>query len=478
MSLPQPDGHEEINNHGSLSDMCVSVPHPLVLNLWTTTLEEGHGNCGQDPLSAMMSIKPAMDNSRLPIEICEHIIDSSDLYPKTTTQWTRAPCATMAVRSSQVNSLFRTLEENSHLAHQVVELQVGHYTGKYIPFPRLVGLLKNCIILDLQNIDQWMDYPPRFADTCLSQFSLLGIVKLSVTVSTSTARALLRFIRSLTKLETLILSAADALVDMRQIPAPSTRHSLHNGASTAFSKLKKLVVKYYGVSIKLSPQYFGDTVEDLSLYCSDRGISHKEDDTYDPQSMGTLRTLFSILRSRSYLAGRSGLLDILVGADMFEVLDGFPSLSQLRFALYENDKNYDEVWWKEKMVRRLPSRLHTVTIEVYLQFDNYLHLWLTEDEIVARKINLKIRLGGPRTGEDDIVTNHHRRKLNAGEWNAYRVDFDLESEDIATNDLAFNPSTLLPRHHFQGVRRKLNAIGWNAHRVDFVDLESENLGEL
>lgn len=71
-------------------------------------------------------------------------------------------------------------------------------------------------------------------------------------------------------------------------------------------------------------------------------------------------------RKWSYLVDRSGLLDVLVGADMLKVLDGFPALSQLRFKLWENDEDYNEVWWKEEMVCRLPSRFHAVTIELYM----------------------------------------------------------------------------------------------------------------
>ncbi|KAI0800259.1 hypothetical protein C8Q74DRAFT_1435121 [Fomes fomentarius] len=378
-------------------------------------------------------------------------------------------------RSDQVEPLLRTLEENSHLAHLVVKLKV--VVAGYIPFTQFARLLQNCVIINIYGID-WKDYSPRFADTCLYPFSLLGIVRLKLMVSKSTARGLLRFVRSLIKLEQLTLTGDESLTGMEPIAALGARRS-QNGNPAALSKLKKLKLRGTSVCITFPPHYFGDAVVDLSLHFSEEEISHfhrlqtldidltsdEQDDTYDPQSMSKIRRLFWILssvssgpalhvlkvslfptlhsphtlvtpRNWSYLVDRSGLLKLLVGANMLKVLDGFPSLSQLRFKLWENDDDYNEAWWKKQMVRRLPSRFHAVTIELYM-YDRP-HLWLTEDEIT------------PSTEENE--------------------------EDIATNDLGVSSSTmhqLDPVSNDGGFRRKMLG-GLSTHRGD-SDLESENL---
>ncbi len=68
---------------------------------------------------------------------------------------------------------------------------------------------------------------------------------------------------------------------------------------------------------------------------------------------------------------------------MLTVLEGFPSLSQLRFTLIDDidhgkDHGQDpdlrkyfkleaEVWWKEEIMRRLSSRLHAaISVSIIL----------------------------------------------------------------------------------------------------------------
>ncbi|KAI0764917.1 hypothetical protein C8Q74DRAFT_1008432 [Fomes fomentarius] len=202
-----------------------------------------------------------MDNSRLPVEMCEHIIDSvthDAWYDSTECDiWclTALVCAVWLPRSrfnlyhtvrlwraGQVDLLCRTLEENSLFAHLIVALKVDLDSAEYIPFTRLAPLLKECVILRLDGMGGWKFYPTRFADTCLNQFSLLGIVKLRLTVAKSTARGLLRFIRSLTTLEQLTLDGEESLPEMRPIPALGARRS-QNGKLAGLSKLKKLKLK-------------------------------------------------------------------------------------------------------------------------------------------------------------------------------------------------------------------------------------------
>lgn len=242
----------------------------------------------------------AMDNRprRLPVEMWDHIIDSlafADIYPRS--ELYRTWCVTALVcstwlrrsrfniyrkvllqRSSQFDSLFRTLEGNPHLAHLVVELEAYGDWGEYIPFPRLAPLLKNCAILHLYDMD-WKCYPPGYTDTCLYPFSLLGIVTLRLMVSRSTARGLLHFIHSLKKLENLSLLTSDEyLPKMEPIAEPDAGGS-PDRTPTALSKLEVTVRKllynallWSGwlpqgmcVSIKFPPRYFGDAVVDLLL---------------------------------------------------------------------------------------------------------------------------------------------------------------------------------------------------------------------
>lgn len=70
-----------------------------------------------------------------------------------------------------------------------------------------------------------------------------------------------------------------------------------------------------------------------------------------------------------YYVERSGLLDLLAGDHMRAVLDGFSSLTQLDITFHENDARYDEMWWKQEMARRLPSRLHAA-LSVFLYEDS------------------------------------------------------------------------------------------------------------
>ncbi len=196
-----------------------------------------------------------MDNSRFPVEICEHIIDMLDGwyvynhgFGPLHIHWCRTTlvCSAWVPRSrfniyrtvhltwsNAGRLLLRTLQENSHLGSLVVKLYIGYEAG-YIPLPRLARLLKNCIILDFACV-KWEHYPPHFTDTCLYPFSLLGIVNLRLVLTRSTACALLRFIHSLATLEVLSIIGYE-LFRMELI---GTRRS-QNGKPAAFSNLKKL----------------------------------------------------------------------------------------------------------------------------------------------------------------------------------------------------------------------------------------------
>ncbi|KAI0800296.1 hypothetical protein C8Q74DRAFT_403438 [Fomes fomentarius] len=449
-----------------------------------------------------------MNDSRLPVEICEHIIDSDNpSYYSARKYW----CCTALVcsawlprsrfnlysevelqRSGQARLLLRTLEENSHLAQLVVELDL--YNGmEYIPVAQLARLLKNCVILDLFYVYS-NNTAPYVVDACLYSLSLLGIVKLSLSVQRSTARALLRFIRSLAKLEDLTIFGSSSIRDMRSILALGPRRS-QNGTSTALSKLKtlNLEVRNFSEMLESDPDgfhrktpYTSDihqiTLEMLWCTYTQRFMmtvrSHciqnfhrlqtldiifflyKQDDTSDPPAMIKIRRLFTILTNENHRnrVSRSGLLDLLFGAHMLAVLDRFPSLIQLHFGLIDNDEIYDGDWWEEEMVRRLPSRLHAA-VSVNIWDDGGRDVWLPEEDETTDE------------NAEDETTDEEAKVETAEE----------EAQGIVTNGFAVSSSTahsqLDPVAIHGGVRTKiLDAGGYVAYRVDY-DLESEDLGK-
>ncbi|KAI0800437.1 hypothetical protein C8Q74DRAFT_414111 [Fomes fomentarius] len=220
---------------------------------------------------------------------------------------------------------------------------------------------------------------------------------------------------------------AAGLWGMGPIAALGARR-LQNGKPAALSNLKKLKLEQDTVCIKFPRNYFGDAVVHLHLnlyfqistellQCIQnlhrlqtldiKLYSQYSDDADDLPFRTKISTLPSILTSVSsgsalhalsiscypasppnilwsYCLGRSSLLDILVGADMRKVLNGFPSLSKLIFKLFENDEGYDNVWWKEEMVRRLPSHLQAAVMIELLQMDFNSYLWLSMHEIRTR----------------------------------------------------------------------------------------------
>ncbi|KAI0800291.1 hypothetical protein C8Q74DRAFT_1364055 [Fomes fomentarius] len=171
--------------------------------------------------------------------------------------------------------------------------------------------------------------------------------------------------------------------------------------------------------------------------------------------MSTIRRLFATLTSvssgsalhvvkitlppppggqNSYLVDRSGLLDILLGADMLAVLDRYSLLTELHFFLIDSDARYDEAWWEEEMVCRLPSRLHAaVSVTIYQQHLGF-DLWLPEDEITDENAE-----------QDKVETTEE------------------EAEDIVTNDLAISSSVSHSQLdivvNYGGVRRKILDAG-------------------
>ena len=176
--------------------------------------------------SRALELLADMNNSPLPIEICEHIIDSCRdpwsiylLRRESYSTWlqTALICSAWLPRSrlnllyevilenaSNVDLFLRTVQETPHFSDMVIRLKVhGGRTG-YVPFAQmpLPLLLKKCVALDLYFVD-WRVYPPRYADTGLYLWS--GIGELRLDLELRILRASVRFIWSLHHLQTLRL---------------------------------------------------------------------------------------------------------------------------------------------------------------------------------------------------------------------------------------------------------------------------------
>lgn len=147
-----------------------------------------------------------MNNSYLPIDVCEHIIDEVGrqeswiilrvglgarvpvkglhLSTRHLMTWcsTSLVCSSWRPRSqlnllsnvrleteSQLDLLLRTLTENPALSSFIVNIEV-HDNTSYIPFHRLalLGLRSEGIALRLGQI-AWKYYPPRYLDTALAR---------------------------------------------------------------------------------------------------------------------------------------------------------------------------------------------------------------------------------------------------------------------------------------------------------------------
>ena len=197
--------------------------------------------------STLPDLLADMNNSLLPIEICEHIIDSCRnpwhyYIPRRDSYaiWLRTAlvCSAWLPTSrlnllyevvlwdaSNVDLLLRTLQERPHFADMVNRLTAASERRRYVPFAQrpLPQLLKKCVALDLSEIN-WGHYPPRYADTGLNRWS--GIVELRIWLETSILRTTIRFIWSLHQLRTLRLGWIGDLTSSRFLakwwPGPQT----------------------------------------------------------------------------------------------------------------------------------------------------------------------------------------------------------------------------------------------------------------
>ncbi|KAI0794652.1 hypothetical protein C8Q74DRAFT_588171 [Fomes fomentarius] len=195
-----------------------------------------------------------MDNSRLPIDICEHIIDAC-YEPNTWLHETSYPSWRQTAivcfdwyprtrynilyevdihRASQLDHLLRTLLETPHLGDLINAVWIQPGSRQYIPFARLLHprFLSNCSHLSLYRLD-WKAFPPRYADTSL--YSLRGsrlITHLTITIDSGCCAAILHFIYSLPLLQELALRSTTAHIPWNVLTILSTRPCPFNKLTT------------------------------------------------------------------------------------------------------------------------------------------------------------------------------------------------------------------------------------------------------
>ncbi|KAI0704576.1 hypothetical protein C8Q76DRAFT_801494 [Earliella scabrosa] len=370
-----------------------------------------------------------MNNSLLPIDISEHIIDSCYvgtwwLRKGTYHTWCQAAlvCSAWLPRSqlnllhevrlrnaSHVDLLLRTVQEMPHFADLIVRLGVEGEEAVYVPFARmpLPRLLKKCVALDLSFVD-WSLYPPRYADTGLHVWS--NIEELRLDLRASVLCGSFRWIWSLHHLRYLHLgwiSKTSRCESLQLLEFMDERCALVPWPTHAFgcSVRRMTLVVISGVSegtLQLI-QAFSE-LEHLYLRCRLDDPPSKPLSTISISGIRT-RTLRSVLDSVnsgaalqsvkivvqpwqirdawSFGVDRAGLVDLLLGVEMLNSLSRFPKLHHVYLTLDDNDPAYDGLWWMGAMARELPERWHaSVAVEVRV-VSFFVHLWHTREEIEA-----------------------------------------------------------------------------------------------
>ncbi len=190
-----------------------------------------------------------MVNRRLPIELCERVIDlikepepwwegyvwrrdEPEYFVKyTSVCWPLLPCVRRILyrtvefrKPSGVDLFMRSIAENPHLADMVRELVINpKYTGMYIPFGR-TKLLKHLrrletLVFDFCHPDEIWVYPPRYC-ALVTNYSITKLC-IRCQVSSSIWSEMFRLIWSLHSLETLQLSCSSStssVVDPHDLP--------------------------------------------------------------------------------------------------------------------------------------------------------------------------------------------------------------------------------------------------------------------
>ncbi|KAI0711484.1 hypothetical protein C8Q76DRAFT_59982 [Earliella scabrosa] len=239
-----------------------------------------------------------MENCLLPIELCEHIIDSlyeppssrsSSTAGSTSTEAVRQWCQTSLVCSAwlprsrsklynevrltsgtQVDLLIRTLKEAPHYAASVTRLVVQpDHVRVYVPFARtlLPQLCQNVTSLQLSS-SIWRTCPPRLVETTFRVWSP-RIMDLDIDLCEAKALpSTLSLITSLRKLRKLSLTSSRTFVP-DEIPLYFSRSKRHTRISQS---LRHLYLDKECALINWTPFNFGDSVIALQIDSSE-GIS-------------------------------------------------------------------------------------------------------------------------------------------------------------------------------------------------------------
>ena len=253
-----------------------------------------------------------MNHSRLPIDVCEDIIDACYEPPFVVigrrsgsySYWcaTALVCSDWSPRSRfnmlyetvlqdryGVDLLLRTLEERPSYADLIVKFRVSTQGKRvHVAYSRVPVLvqLKNCKVLDLNEVDwhwRWASYPPRYVEASLAPWSRMGIVNLAISIPADLlSRTILRFIWSLPRLETLQVIASGG--PRPKFPEPGNWPSAKTGrceklrsldlkrvcsfslcGSVAHNISKFLPTQFTSVDIYWPVPAFGHHVENLCL---------------------------------------------------------------------------------------------------------------------------------------------------------------------------------------------------------------------
>ncbi|KAI0687029.1 hypothetical protein C8Q76DRAFT_761050 [Earliella scabrosa] len=385
-----------------------------------------------------------MNNSRLPIDVCEQIIDvcrgsgfpwwRDDSYQT----WCRSAlvCSAWRPRSQynllrevvfgrtpQVALLIRTLLDRPHLANLVRVVSVGPFQAlpsgisHYIPFAQtpLPQLLKNCVTLDFTLL-AWDHYPPFYADIGLYPWK--KITDFSVKLTLSTATSIWRYIWSLPMLRNLDLlihahSTLETPTVIQRIPKCMPQDPCKNLRVVSIWLHGPFALRFVprgGIGTHITALAIGSLGSQLSdpvLECIqmakrletlklrptiDRGDSSdvlvyvpaKEALEYVTSTdvFQNFHIDFCASGSQCYNTNRDGMLDILCHEDIVASLLRFPMLRLFQITLGENDPRYGETWWTKQVALRCPEELRSVvSVKVgYLDYRDH-RLWYTRTQL-------------------------------------------------------------------------------------------------
>ncbi|KAI0793641.1 hypothetical protein C8Q74DRAFT_1243611 [Fomes fomentarius] len=262
------------------------------------------------PSMLYLSTRPrhGMYTSRLPIDICEHVIDAAcfgdpdwgglDVDCYGTWYQTALVCYDWFPRSqlnlfrdinicsvSRLDLLLRTFSDAPQLADLVSGVHISPPKGEYIPYPRLLHprLLRNCIRLHLGEVP-WKAFPSRYADRSLCPFRDLGITHFEIELEQGCCASVLRFLYTLPLLQELTLTVWSETVHI-----PTKVLAILHDRPCPFANLKTLCLGGLAPGITFPPLLFPDSITSLKMCVYGVSIS------------GTTRRLLQSLRQLQHL---------------------------------------------------------------------------------------------------------------------------------------------------------------------------------